>query len=96
MGHARRRAAGPAGRADFLLGGQVAPTSPAARLAAADVLVLPFRYMVAFPVEVLTGQVRGPDLWVGFGAQAAWLAVALVAFVALWRSGVRRYSAVGG
>ena len=80
----------------FLIGGQVAPTVllPAAMQRAA--VVLPFRYMVAFPVEVLTSQVRGSELATGFAFQAGWLAVTLVAFVALWRAGLRRYSAVGG
>jgi ABC-2 type transport system permease protein len=80
----------------FLIGGQVAPTMllPIAMQKAA--VVLPFRYMVAFPAEVLAGQLDGAELWTGFAFQAAWLAVALVLFVALWRSGVRRYAAVGG
>jgi ABC-2 type transport system permease protein len=80
----------------FLIGGQVAPTvllPPAIKQAA---VVLPFRYMVAFPVEVLAGQLRPAQVAVGFALQAGWLAVALLLFVALWRAGLRRYSAVGG
>jgi ABC-2 type transport system permease protein len=80
----------------FLLGGQVAPTillpAPMRDLAA----VLPFRYMVAFPVEVLTGQVTGSALWTGFGIQTGWLLVALLSFLMLWRAGLRHYAAVGG
>ena len=80
----------------FLLGGQVAPTLllPGVLRRAAN--VLPFRYMLGFPVEVLTGQVRGSALWTGFAWQLGWLGVALALFTALWRAGVRRYSAVGG
>jgi len=80
----------------FLIGGQVAPTMllPSAMQKAA--IVLPFRYMVAFPVEVLAGQLDGAELWTGFALQAAWLTVALVLFVVLWRTGVKRYAAVGG
>jgi len=80
----------------FLLGGQVAPTAllPATMQAAA--VVLPFRYMVAFPVEVLGGQLRAADVATGFAIQAGWLAVAAILTVALWRLGLRRYSAVGG
>jgi len=45
---------------------------------------------------VLTGQLSAAEILAGFAIQAGWLAVALVLFTALWRAGVRRYSAVGG
>jgi ABC-2 type transport system permease protein len=80
----------------FLLAGQVAPVAllPGAMRQAAS--VLPFRYMVGFPVEVLTGQLNAGEVWAGFAVQAGWLVVALALFAALWRAGLRRYSAVGG
>jgi ABC-2 type transport system permease protein len=80
----------------FLLAGQVAPVAllPGAMRTAA--IVLPFRYMLGFPVEVLTGQLGPVELWTGFVLQTGWLLVALTLFAALWRSGVKRYSAVGG
>jgi ABC-2 type transport system permease protein len=80
----------------FLLAGQVAPMLllPGALQAAA--LVLPFRYMLGFPVEILTGQLQGADLWLGFALQAGWLAAALCLYWFFWRTGVRHYTAVGG
>jgi ABC-2 type transport system permease protein len=80
----------------FLLAGLVAPTRllPDALQTAAT--VLPFRYMVGFPVEVLTGQLNAAETWTGLALQAGWLAIALVMFTALWQAGVKRYSAVGG
>lgn len=80
----------------FLLAGQVAPMLllPGALRAAAT--VLPFRYMLGFPVEVLTGQLNGSALWTGFAFQLGWLAVASVLFAMMWRAGLKRYSAVGG
>ena len=80
----------------FLLAGQVAPVAllPAALQAVAR--WLPFRYMLGFPVEVLTGQLAGRDLWAGFAIQGAWLAASLALLVVVWRSGLRRYAAVGG
>jgi ABC-2 type transport system permease protein len=80
----------------FLLAGQVAPTALLPGLLQKAATVLPFRYMVGFPVEVLTGQLDPAELWTGFAFQAGWLAVALVLFVTLWRTGLKRYSAVGG
>ncbi len=52
--------------------------------------------MVGFPVEVLTGQLSAAEMWTGFAFQAGWLGVALVLFWMMWRTGVKRYSAVGG
>ena len=80
----------------FLVGGQVAPVAllpgPMKMLAVA----LPFRYMVAFPVEILTGQLIPSEVWAGLFLQAGWLVVALLLWRSLWRAGLRRYTAVGG
>ena len=80
----------------FLLAGPVAPLVllPAALQPLA--IVLPFRYMVGFPVEVLTGQVSGASLLAGFALQGIWLLVALSLYSVLWRAGLRQYMAVGG
>lgn len=80
----------------FLLAGQVAPTVLLPDAMRRMACVLPFRYMLGFPVEVLTGQLDAAGLWSGFAYQAAWLAVALALYTVLWRTGVKRYSAVGG
>jgi ABC-2 type transport system permease protein len=80
----------------FLLAGQVAPVVLLPGLLRTAAEILPFRYMVGFPVEVLTGQVEPAGLITGFAAQAGWLALALALTALLWRLGLRRYSAVGG
>ena len=80
----------------FLLAGQVAPTTLLPGLLQKAATALPFRYMIGFPVEVLTGQLSAAEVWIGFAIQIGWLAVALTLFAVLWRAGVRRYSAVGG
>ena len=55
-----------------------------------------FRYMVGFPVEILTGRLDAAAIRTGFALQAGWLAVALALSALLWRRGLRRYAAVGG
>ena len=80
----------------FLLGGQVAPMVLLPELMQKAATVLPFRYMVGFPVEVLTGQLDRVELWTGFALQAGWMGVTLALFMTIWRTGVKRYSAVGG
>lgn len=80
----------------FLLGGQVAPLALLPDAMQQVAVVLPFRYMAGFPVEVLTGQLGSTALWTGVTFQAGWLIVALVLSIAMWRAGVKHYSAVGG
>ncbi len=80
----------------FILGGQVAPTVMLPGLLRGAAIVLPFRYMLGFPVEVLMGQLNGAELWTGFAYQAGWLALALILSATMWRTGLRQYTAVGG
>jgi ABC-2 type transport system permease protein len=80
----------------FLLAGQVAPVVLLPGLLRTVAVVLPPRYMVAFPVEVLTGQTTGTDLVGGLGIQAGWLLIAALLYRLLWCRGVRHYTAVGG
>ncbi len=79
----------------LFLSGQMAPLSllppPIQTLAT----VLPFRWTVAFPVEVLLGRLTLRETLLGFAAQAVWLLLSLGVMTAVWRAGVRRYSAVG-
>jgi ABC-2 type transport system permease protein len=79
----------------LFLSGQVAPISlfPAPVQLAAN--VLPFRWMVAFPVELLLGRVSPHDATIGFAVLLAWLAVGLAALRLTWRLGLKQYSAVG-
>ncbi len=57
---------------------------------------LPFRYTLAFPVEVLTGMARGGDLARGLAVEWAYVAGTGVATLLSWRAGLRRFSAYGG
>jgi ABC-2 type transport system permease protein len=80
----------------FLLGGQVAPTRLLPPMIQVLATILPFRYMAAFPVELLTGQLTQSEILSGFAFQLFWMLVAIGLYTLLWRNGVRRYAAVGG
>jgi ABC-2 type transport system permease protein len=80
----------------FLIGGQVAPTTLLPQALQRVAVVLPFRYMAAFPVEILTSQLDAVQLRLGYLVQAGWLLVSALLFLVVWRTGLRRYSAVGG
>ena len=75
--------------------GQIAPLSlfPAWFRVLAN--VLPFRWMVGFPVELLLGRLTPLQALEGLAAQAAWVLASLVVIRLVWRAGVKVYSAVG-
>jgi ABC-2 type transport system permease protein len=79
----------------LFLSGQVAPLAllPAPVRLVAD--LLPFRWMVAFPVELAIGRLTPAEALRGLGTQFVWLLLSLVLVALVWRAGVRRYSAVG-
>jgi ABC-2 type transport system permease protein len=80
----------------FFFSGQIAPLEllPGVLQTAAN--ILPFRWMVSFPVEVFMGRLSGSDVLVGFGLQILWIALSTGLVALAWSRGVRRYSAVGG
>ncbi len=55
----------------------------------------PFRWMVAFPVNLVLGRATLHDALVGLAIQAAWVVIAIVALKIVWRAATRRYAAVG-
>jgi ABC-2 type transport system permease protein len=57
---------------------------------------LPFRYIIALPVEVLMGRAEPSLIVKGIVVQVAWLTICLIAKRLLWHFGLRQYTAVGG
>ena len=57
--------------------------------------VLPFRLSLSFPIELILGKLTLEQTALNMGLQAAWCLVLYVAFRLIWRSGVRKFSAVG-
>lgn len=81
--------------AELLLSGRLVPLSllPAWAQRVAD--TLPFRYTFGFPIEALVGRLTPQQLLLGLGMQALWIAVGSALVAVVWRSGIRRYTAVG-
>lgn len=80
----------------FVFSGLVAPVALLPAGLGRWALLLPFRYMVGFPVEIFTGQLTAAETGLGLVLQAGWAALALALAWGLWRGGVGRYTAVGG
>jgi viologen exporter family transport system permease protein len=81
--------------AALFLSGQAAPLPLLPFPARAAAAVLPFRWTVGFPVELLTGRLNPSAALIGLGAQSLWLVLSLAILKIVWRAGVRAYSAVG-
>jgi ABC-2 type transport system permease protein len=79
----------------LFLSGQIAPLSlfPHALQVVAN--ILPFRWMLGFPVELILGRLTPTEAVIGLGAQAVWVVLAFALMRIAWRAGIRLYSAVG-
>jgi ABC-2 type transport system permease protein len=58
--------------------------------------ILPFRFMLAFPSEVLVGLLSRRAALEQLAIQWGYVVVLAVAAVRVWRAGVRRFAAFGG
>lgn len=79
----------------LFLGGQFAPLSVMPDWIQTLAFFSPFRWTIAFPVEVALGHHSGRDIAQGYALQLAWIALAVIVLRLLWTRAARRYSAVG-
>jgi ABC-2 type transport system permease protein len=79
----------------LFLSGQIAPLALLPYPIRIISMLLPFRWILSFPVELLLGRLTLGGALIGLAAQAAWLIVSLVLVRIVWRAGIRIYSAVG-
>src|SRR2546428_12499316 len=81
----------------LFLSGRIAPLALLPPAVAGVAAVLWFPYMLAFPVNLLTGSVHGTAaLLHGFAGQIVWLALWVGAYRLAWTRGLPRHGAVGG
>ncbi len=80
----------------FLLAGQMVPTVLLPGMLGELARLLPYRYMLGFPIEYLTGQLTGSEIMFGLRMQMGWALVSIVVQQWVWQRGIRHYTAVGG
>ncbi len=79
----------------MFLAGQIAPLSLFPKWLQVGADILPFRWMLGFPVELVLGRLSPIQAVEGLVAQAVWVIISLALIRLVWRAGLRVYSAVG-
>jgi ABC-2 type transport system permease protein len=80
----------------LFLGGQAMPLALLPDWVQSIAWLSPFRWILAFPTELLMGRVTPAEALAGLGMQLLWTAASLLLLRLCWRAAVRRYAAVGG
>jgi ABC-2 type transport system permease protein len=80
----------------MLLSGYLVPLELFPAWARDVVYVLPFRYTLGFPVEILIGVADPGDVAQGLAIQWAYAIACFALALVAWRAGTRRYGAFGG
>lgn len=78
------------------LGGLFAPIKIYPPLAQKIAFILPFKYGMAFPLEVYLSSGVNWEVLAGFIVQVLWIALMVILARFLWTRGVKRFSAYGG
>lgn len=82
--------------ADLSLGGRLIPIFMFPPLLRQISTFLPFRYLVSFPVEILSNTLSLRQIVTGLTIQITWLLALWFLSVILWRKGNKKYGAYGG
>lgn len=78
-----------------MLGGMIAPLDLFPPQVTAVANWLPFRFMLSFPVEIVSGRLTSIELATGSAAMMFWVVLSVVIYRWVWRRGIRQFSAFG-
>ncbi|MBI5029329.1 MAG: ABC-2 family transporter protein [Chloroflexi bacterium] len=79
----------------LMLGGIVAPLDLFTEQVRIIANYLPFRFMLSFPVEILSGRLSSTDMAMGVALTLFWLAFFIGVYRWLWARGVKQFGAYG-
>ncbi len=80
----------------FLLSGQVVPTVLLPGVVQTISNVLPYRYMLGFPIEILLGKLSQNEIILGLIMQSIYIVVIYFIQRIVWKCGLKKYTAYGG
>ena len=81
---------------EYLAGGHIFPLDVLSTQLYSVCMALPFAYQYYFPVAVCMGTLKGDAMMYGFMMQWFWIIFFYLFAQAMWRRGLRAYTAVGG
>ncbi|GAB4269462.1 MAG: hypothetical protein Kow0029_05460 [Candidatus Rifleibacteriota bacterium] len=79
-----------------LLGGMIVPVATFPESIRRIASYLPYRYMLSFPIEILSGKLSASEIFSGFLVIAAWSCVLFFLIKFIWKSGLKTFTAYGG
>lgn len=79
-----------------LLGGMIVPVATFPDKIRHIAELLPYRYMLSFPIEIFSGKLAVSEVLQGFLVLALWICVFALIMHGIWNRGLKTYSAYGG
>jgi ABC-2 type transport system permease protein len=79
----------------IILGGGTIPVDLFPSVARDILTWLPFAATMDFPSQILLAKIDSAALLLGFGKQVGWIILLSLLRQAMWRAGLKRFSAVG-
>ncbi|MCL1823890.1 MAG: ABC-2 family transporter protein [Oscillospiraceae bacterium] len=80
----------------MVLSGGIFPLDVFGETAKSIFMLLPFQYVVYFPLNIICGNMNGNDILFGIAAQIFWIVAVYGLSRILWRLGMKKYIAAGG
>lgn len=80
----------------FLLSGQVIPTMLMSGVIRNISFILPYRYMIGFPIEMLLAKLCYEQVISGMSVLLIWISIIILLNRIVWKKGIRYYSSIGG
>jgi len=78
-----------------LFSGEFVPFAALPIIALYTVQVLPFRYTLSFPIEILLGRMTNYDIGLGFVIGIAWLVALYIIYSIFFKISIKKYAAEG-
>lgn len=79
-----------------LLGGMIVPVATFPDKIRYIAELLPYRYMLSFPIEIFSGRLSSPEIYRGFATATFWIILFAIIMRLIWKTGLKSYSAYGG
>ena len=79
-----------------LLGGMIVPVATFPDKIRYVAEMLPYRYMLSFPIEIFSGRLSNSEIYTGFATATFWIVLFALIMRLIWKSGLKTYTAYGG